>query len=241
LPIGREAVVKRRVVEQIRILRSKAIADTSDSYASKGTKSSGEKKMKKQRSSKSMSKSTKASKGDKEDTSTDSSDNNYNNNAGGNNNGGDTDDSENNNSDDNGDNNGGEPEAEPEPEPEAEPEPEPTDEPVAEPKPEPEPEPTDEPVDDTDGTENNGGSAEFDISDCQSYSNDWLVELADYCGPNLEDLSSCECPTAGTLLAKGVLTCASRSEKDSSPPACPKGCPVCEFCMVLEGCEDIYD
>lgn len=68
-----------------------------------------------------------------------------------------------------------------------------------------------------------------------------LVELADYCGPDLEDLSGCQCPTARDLLAKGELTCATVAEKDSSPPACPKGCRVCEFCMVLEGCEDIYD
>jgi hypothetical protein len=68
-----------------------------------------------------------------------------------------------------------------------------------------------------------------------------LLELAGYCGPDLEDLSGCKCPTAGDLLAGGTITCASVSEKNGSPPACPKDCPVCEFCMVLEGCEDIYD
>lgn len=68
-----------------------------------------------------------------------------------------------------------------------------------------------------------------------------LLELADFCGPDLEDLTGCRCPTAGDLLAEGALTCARPDQKNSSPPACPTGCPVCEFCMVLEGCEDIYD
>jgi hypothetical protein len=67
-----------------------------------------------------------------------------------------------------------------------------------------------------------------------------LSELAIYCGDNLDDLSACECPPARELLADGTLVCASKSQLGMSPPACPEGCPVCEFCMVLEGCEDIY-
>lgn len=71
---------------------------------------------------------------------------------------------------------------------------------------------------------------------------DRLLELAHSCDTsNLENLSGCECPTAREMLREEILTCATIAEKDSSPPACPKGCPVCEFCMVLEGCEAIYD
>lgn len=67
-----------------------------------------------------------------------------------------------------------------------------------------------------------------------------LIELAKYCGDDLEDLSGCECPPARELLADGTLVCATGNELGVSPPACPEDCPVCEFCMVLEGCEDIY-
>ena len=67
------------------------------------------------------------------------------------------------------------------------------------------------------------------------------MELADSCDLDLDDLSKCECPSAGDLLEEGILTCANPDQKNKSPPACPKGCSVCEFCMVLEGCEDIYD
>lgn len=120
---------------------------------------------------------------------------------------------------------------------------------------------------DSDGSDGNNlpEGSDFDISDCGSYSNEWyvrccfslvtsqgkltrcllhllrLTELAKYCGDDLEDLSGCECPPARKLLADGTLACATENELGMSPPACPEDCPVCEFCMVLEGCADIYD
>ena len=79
----------------------------------------------------------------------------------------------------------------------------------------------------------------FDISDCTAYSNTWLWDLTLTCDPDdLENLTNCQCSTAQNLFDAGIIECAENSS--SSPPACPADCTVCQTCMVLLGCPDIY-
>ena len=76
-------------------------------------------------------------------------------------------------------------------------------------------------------------------SDCAAYSNTWLWDLTLTCDPNdLENLTDCQCSTAQGLFDSGILTCAEAG--DPSPPACPADCTVCQTCLVLLGCPDIY-
>eukprot|EP00814_Leptocylindrus_danicus_P001795 CAMPEP_0116019092 /NCGR_PEP_ID=MMETSP0321-20121206/9026_1 /TAXON_ID=163516 /ORGANISM="Leptocylindrus danicus var. danicus, Strain B650" /LENGTH=305 /DNA_ID=CAMNT_0003489587 /DNA_START=129 /DNA_END=1046 /DNA_ORIENTATION=- len=81
----------------------------------------------------------------------------------------------------------------------------------------------------------------FDISDCTAYSNTWLWDLTLTCDPDdLENLTNCQCSTAQNLFDAGIIECADTENSSSSPPACPADCTVCQTCMVLLGCPDIY-
>ena len=86
---------------------------------------------------------------------------------------------------------------------------------------------------------NDGGNSDFDLSTCTDYSNAWLWELTLSCDPdNLDSLLNCQCPTAEALLASGEISCA---KKPTDKNACPADCEVCKTCMVIIGCDDIYD
>jgi len=86
------------------------------------------------------------------------------------------------------------------------------------------------------GKEGESKGASFDISDCASYSDAWLFELAATCS-NADTLTDCECPSAAALLESGDLMCA----KDvTSASSCPSDCEVCQVCMEVSGCSNIY-
>lgn len=76
----------------------------------------------------------------------------------------------------------------------------------------------------------------FDISACETYSNVWLWDLALTC-EDLSTLEGCECTFAEEYESLGEVSCATSS---SSEYACPAGCNVCQTCMMLLGCDDIY-
>lgn len=74
----------------------------------------------------------------------------------------------------------------------------------------------------------------FDLSDCGSYSNLWLWDLALSCD-NSTSLVNCECTSTEILFQYGTLQCPDGS---SEAPYCPSNCPVCHTCMKLQGCID---
>jgi len=55
----------------------------------------------------------------------------------------------------------------------------------------------------------------------------------------LQTFEGCECKLAKQLFDAGKIECA-RSD-DVSSKACPAACSVCQTCMTLLGCEDIYE
>jgi len=83
----------------------------------------------------------------------------------------------------------------------------------------------------------NSYNGAFDISSCKSYSNLWLWDLALSCD-DVDTLTGCKCTFAEELLYAGKIECAKTGDK--SPPSCPEDCNVCQTCMTLLGCEDIY-
>ena len=74
----------------------------------------------------------------------------------------------------------------------------------------------------------------FDLSDCQSYSNLWLWDLALSCD-NSTSLVNCQCQSAEILFQYGTLKC---PDGTSEAPYCPSNCPICNTCMQLMGCID---
>ncbi|KAL3797397.1 hypothetical protein HJC23_010523 [Cyclotella cryptica] len=72
----------------------------------------------------------------------------------------------------------------------------------------------------------------FDLSDCGSYSNLWMWDLALSCD-NSTSLHNCKCTSAEILFQYGTLECPDGS---SGAPSCPSSCPVCNTCMDLIGC-----
>ena len=58
----------------------------------------------------------------------------------------------------------------------------------------------------------------------------------------MENLTNCQCSTAENLFDAGIIECADAEDVNSnnSPPACPADCTVCQTCMVLLGCPDVY-
>jgi hypothetical protein len=74
----------------------------------------------------------------------------------------------------------------------------------------------------------------FDLTDCRSYSNLWLWDLALSCD-NSTSFVNCKCSSAEILFQYGTLQCPDGS---SEAPYCPSNCPVCNTCMTLMGCVD---
>lgn len=74
----------------------------------------------------------------------------------------------------------------------------------------------------------------FDLTDCGSYSNLWLWDLALSCD-NSTSLENCQCKSTEILFQYGTLQCPDGS---SEAPYCPSNCPVCLTCMSLMGCID---
>lgn len=74
----------------------------------------------------------------------------------------------------------------------------------------------------------------FDLTDCGSYSNLWLWDLALSCD-NSTSLENCQCKSTEILFQYGTLQCPDGS---SEAPYCPSNCPVCHTCMSLMGCID---
>lgn len=74
-----------------------------------------------------------------------------------------------------------------------------------------------------------GDSKKFDLSDCSTYQNQWLEDLATSCITT--DLTTdCECKSAKRMLDSRKLKCTASCPKNN------KKCPVCDFCMELIGC-----
>jgi len=72
----------------------------------------------------------------------------------------------------------------------------------------------------------------FDINDCNTYSNDWTLDLGQTCEGNFldNDYTGCDCMSARTRLANGEIDC------DVDKP-CPDGCTACQICLyyVIKG------
>lgn len=77
----------------------------------------------------------------------------------------------------------------------------------------------------------------FNISECGTYSNIWVWDLALTCeNSDVTSLESCACTSADILYQYGEVDC-----PGSDSPSCPDNCPVCNTCMLLLGCspEDV--
>jgi len=83
-----------------------------------------------------------------------------------------------------------------------------------------------------------GDDATFDLTNCASYSNVWLWDLALTCDDDTT-LDGCYCAFAERLFNEGSIQCATSDSRNI--PYCPDSCSVCQTCMVLLGCEDIYN
>ena len=70
--------------------------------------------------------------------------------------------------------------------------------------------------------------ADFNITQCDTYSNLWLWDLSLTC-QNENSLANCSCPFASHLMAAGKLSC-------SDARNCPTNCKICFTCMQLLGC-----
>eukprot|EP00586_Coscinodiscus_wailesii_P023883 CAMPEP_0172504362 /NCGR_PEP_ID=MMETSP1066-20121228/178081_1 /TAXON_ID=671091 /ORGANISM="Coscinodiscus wailesii, Strain CCMP2513" /LENGTH=195 /DNA_ID=CAMNT_0013280529 /DNA_START=192 /DNA_END=776 /DNA_ORIENTATION=- len=82
-----------------------------------------------------------------------------------------------------------------------------------------------------------GSEETFDLKKCSSYSNVWLWDLALSCD-NDKTLDGCRCTFAEQLFSQGEIQCASKYGDYAH--RCPADCSVCQTCMTLLGCEDIY-
>lgn len=69
----------------------------------------------------------------------------------------------------------------------------------------------------------------FDITQCDSYSNLWLYDLAISC--DTEELN-CKCTYTEQLIEKALLTCDDATD-------CPADCDICSTCLSLAGCLDV--
>ena len=73
----------------------------------------------------------------------------------------------------------------------------------------------------------------FNISDCGTYSNIWVWDLAMSCqDSSLSSLELCQCTSAEMLYQYGELYCPTTPDD----PTCPSNCPVCVTCLELLGC-----
>ena len=79
----------------------------------------------------------------------------------------------------------------------------------------------------------------FNISDCGTYANMWVWDLAMTCSDSLMNQTDCKCTSAEILMQYGELYCPSTED-----PVCPDNCSVCYTCMELLGCsspDDVQD
>jgi len=82
------------------------------------------------------------------------------------------------------------------------------------------------------GNENGENPMEsFDISDCSTYGNLWVWDLALSCDSDAS-LENCECTFTDQLMDAEMISC--NDIKD-----CPVECPVCETCFQLAGCTPV--
>lgn len=72
---------------------------------------------------------------------------------------------------------------------------------------------------------------DFDITNCTTYSEYWLWDLALTC-ENSSNLTNCECTSAAVLMSQGYFSC----PDGDNYPYCPSGCKICETCLTLLGC-----
>jgi len=72
----------------------------------------------------------------------------------------------------------------------------------------------------------------FDLSDCGTYSQMWLWDLALTCSDYSSSLEDCQCTSTNILNEQSMLYC-----PGDTGPTCPDGCSVCVTCMQLAlGC-----
>ena len=76
----------------------------------------------------------------------------------------------------------------------------------------------------------------FNISDCGSYANMWIWDLAMTCSDSSMNQTDCQCTSAEILMQYGKLYCPSTED-----PVCPDNCSVCHTCMELLGCSSPDD
>lgn len=76
----------------------------------------------------------------------------------------------------------------------------------------------------------------FNISDCGTYANMWVWDLAMTCSDSSMNQTDCQCTSAEILMQYGELYCPSAED-----PVCPDNCSVCHTCMELLGCSSPDD
>jgi len=76
----------------------------------------------------------------------------------------------------------------------------------------------------------------FNISDCETYANMWVWDLAMTCSDSSMNQTDCQCTSAEILMQYGELYCPSTED-----PVCPDNCSVCHTCMELLGCSSPDD
>ena len=76
----------------------------------------------------------------------------------------------------------------------------------------------------------------FNISDCETYANMWVWDLAMTCSDSSMNQTDCKCTSAEILMQYGELYCPSTED-----PVCPDNCSVCHTCMELLGCSSPDD
>jgi len=72
-------------------------------------------------------------------------------------------------------------------------------------------------------------SKAFNVSDCSSFSDHWIWDLALTCD-DLENGDNCQCSTAEELVYNEVISC-------DDDTVCPHDCPICVNCLKLIGCQ----
>ncbi len=71
-------------------------------------------------------------------------------------------------------------------------------------------------------------SEEFDLMDCESYSDKWLRDLMETCENNDDgELINCQCNDAEYRISTGQIQCGNGNSED----LCPEDCAVCNFCL----------
>lgn len=71
----------------------------------------------------------------------------------------------------------------------------------------------------------------FDITQCDSYNDLWVWDLAMSCDIE-KSTENCTCTFTEQLIEKELLTCDDAAD-------CPAGCNICSTCLFLAGCSDV--